>query len=226
MDKRITFSLFGDEPKYYIGAEKNVILNKELLPEWESIIYFHPEKTKMDSVEKLHNLGAKIIDVSNIIIGGKNSKEFPFFWRFLDFLENGYSLSRDLDSRISNREIQYINRWVDSNCDFSIIRDHPWHAPVPSGLFGIKNRIESFVIHFNEFISTSDLRWGTDQEILWDYIKNIDSNNISYCGFDKIESYIPRDNEDFFIGIQLDEYDNPTKPSGEACLKYLKELNL
>jgi hypothetical protein len=226
MNKRISFSLFGDDPKYYIGAEKNTILNKKLLPDWETIIYYHPEKTKMDPIKHLSNLGAKVIDVSNIIVGGKNSIEFPFFWRFLDFLEDGYSISRDLDSRVSDREVEYINRWLNGNCNFSIIRDHPWHAPVPSGLFGIKNRIESFVIHFNNFISSSDLKWGSDQEILWEYIQNVPSEDICYCGFDKPNTYIPRDDKEFFIGIQLDENDQPTKPSGEACLKYLKEINL
>ena len=80
--------------------------------------------------------------------------------------------------------------------------------------------------YFNNFISSSDLRWGTDQEILHEYMSKISNNDVFYCGYDKPETYIHRDNKDFFIGIQLDEYDNPTKPSGEQCLQYLNDLNL
>ena len=47
MKKIISFSLFGDDPKYYAGAEKNIILNKELLPDWETVIYYLPEKIKI-----------------------------------------------------------------------------------------------------------------------------------------------------------------------------------
>jgi hypothetical protein len=144
----------------------------------------------------------------------------------LSFLQDNITLASDLDSRITEREVEYIRRWENSNEDYFIIRDHPWHAPVPSGLFGIKRKIVEFEQHFIQFVNTSDLRWGTDQEILYQYMGNIDKSEVLYFGFDKPETYIPRDNKEFFIGIQLDENDKPTVPSGEKCLEYLKELNL
>jgi hypothetical protein len=93
-------------------------------------------------------------------------------------------------------------------------------------LFGIKRKITEFEEHFIQFVNTSDLKWGTDQEILYQYMKNIDKSNLLYFGFDKPETYIPRNNKEFFIGMQLDENDEPTKPSGVKCLEFLKELNL
>ena len=36
--KHISFSLFGYDLKYYIGAEKNIVINKELLPDWTTVI--------------------------------------------------------------------------------------------------------------------------------------------------------------------------------------------
>jgi hypothetical protein len=171
-------------------------------------------------------MGAKMIDVSSFSFGNRPPKDYPFFWRFISFFDDGITISRDLDSRLSEREVEYINRWVQSNKDYFIIRDHPWHSPVPSGLFGIIRKITDFEDHFNSFISSSDLRWGTDQEILHEYMSKISDDNIFYCGYDKPETYIRRDNKNFFIGIQLDEYDNPTKPSGEQCLQYLNDLNL
>lgn len=226
MEKKISYSLFGNESKYYVGAEKNIIINKELLPDWKTVIYYHPQKILLEYVEKLESLGAIMINVSDNKLGNKESIHFPYFWRFLSFLEEGLTLSRDLDSRISPREVQYIRMWEESDKDYFIIRDHPWHSPVPSGLFGIKNRIQEFENHFINFVNISDLRWGTDQEILYEYIQRIDENNILYFGYDKKQTYIPRDDLEFFIGIQLDEFDKPTKPSGEQCLNYLKELKL
>lgn len=222
----VSYSLFGSDPKYYVGAIKNCEINKILLPEWETIIYYHPEMILMDKVDELKSLGAKVIDVSNIKLGNKPSKDFPYFWRFLSFNNDDITIVRDLDSRISEREVKYINGWLDSGKPYFIIRDHPWHAVVPSGLFGIRGKIESFIKHLDKFIGDSDLRWGTDQDVLYEYMNNIENYDIYYCGFDKKNTYIPRDNKNFFIGIQLDEFDNPTKPSGESCLNYLNELKL
>ena len=165
--------------KYYIGAEKNIVINKELLPDWTTVIYYHPENILQGYVEKLTEMGAAMIDVSNMKLGEKESIHFPYFWRFLSFLQDIPTIVRDLDSRISEREVQYIRKWEQSNEDYFIIRDHPWHAPVPSGLFGIKRKITEFEEHFIQFVNTSDLRWGTDQEILHQYMKNIDKSNLS-----------------------------------------------
>jgi hypothetical protein len=224
--KIVSFTLFGTEPKYYVGAEKNIVINKKLLPDWESVIYYHPELTRTDNLKHLESIGAKLIDVSEVVIGNKKSTDFPFFWRFLAFLDDNITIVRDLDSRVSDREVQYIDRWLNNDKDYFIIRDHPWNSPVPSGLFGIKGKKSEFEKHFNSFVESSDLRWGTDQDILYEYMKNVPSEEVEYCGFDKIETYIPRIDKEFFIGIQLDENDKPTIPSGELCLKFLKELNL
>lgn len=224
MKKIISYSLFGDDLKYYVGAEKNLELNKQLLPEWETRIYYRQDNIKNGYIDKLQNLGGKLIEVSDIKIGHRPSTDFPYFWRFLAFMENAITLSRDLDSRVSVREAEYINQWLSSENTYFIIRDHPWHSPVPSGLFGIKGRINSFINHMNDYIQTNELVWGTDQDILYQYMQQINTEQIYYCGFDKLETYIPRDNLDFFIGMQLDEFDNPTNPSGIACLKHLKEI--
>ena len=226
MKKIVSFSLFVEDPKYSVGAEKNILLNQKMLPDWETYIYYHPQRILGGYVEKLKSLGGKMVNVENIYIGNKNSIQFPYFWRFLVFLENNTSIVRDLDSRLSKREVEYLKRWLDSNKEYNIIRDHPWHAPVPSGLFGIKGYKEQFRNHFSSFVEKSDLRWGTDQEILYEYMLNIEKQNVDYFGFDKLETYIPRDDKNFFIGMQLDENDNPTEPSGVQCLEFLNQLNL
>lgn len=222
----ISFSLFGTEPKYYVGAEKNILQIKDLLPNWEVRIYYHEDMILDDEVERLTQLGGTLINVKGIILGDKETIHYPYFWRFLSFFENVPSIVRDLDSRFSDREIQYINKWIENGSDYFIIRDHPWQALAPSGLFGIKKSIKEFTDHFVYFVNNEDLGWGADQEILRIYIENIDKKDIFYCGYDDALNYIPRDSKDFFIGMQIDEHDNPTNSSGIKCLQYINEINL
>lgn len=223
--KIISYSLFGTQPKYYVGAEKNIELNKRLLPDWQTVIYYNNKNILDGWVDRLSSLGAKMVDVTNFKFSNKETIHYPFFWRFFSFLYDDISISRDLDSRVSEREVEYINRWLESGLNYFIIRDHPWHSKVPSGLFGIKGKINEFGNHLMNFIENSDLRWGTDQEILQLYMENISQNEIFYCGFDEKNNYIPRNDKNFFIGMQIDEFDNPLKPSAEIALSFLAELN-
>ena len=148
------------------------------------------------------------------------------FWRYLIFFESGYSIVRDLDSRISEREVTYIENWVNSNKDYFIIRDHPWHSLVPGGLVGLKLDDSNIKDFFIEFVKNNGLGWGTDQEMLSKYFDKIDKSNVFYCGFDDNTNYIKRDDLDFFIGIQLDENDEPIIPSATLALEFLKSINL
>ena len=56
-------------------------------------------------------------------------------------------------------------------------------------------------------------------------MENIDKINIFYCGLDRVDTYIPRNDKNFFIGMQIDENDNPLKPNAEVALSFLAELN-
>jgi hypothetical protein len=224
--KQISYSLFGTQAKYYIGAEKNLEINKILLPDWQNVIYFHPSMTNMENVEKLNSLGASMVDVTTLPNIGIDYIHFPYFWRFLSFFQGGISISRDLDSRVSMREVNYINKWLDSNKDFFIIRDHPWHSPVPAGLIGMRGERQDFVEHFVNFVNTQSLAWGADQTILHEFKEKTDENMWFYCGFNESENYIPRDDQNFFIGMQIDENDNPLDPSAIVALKFLSEMNL
>lgn len=224
--KKISFSLFGSDPKYYVGAKKNIEQYLKFLPDWEVSIYYHPSNFLDSYYNILVEAGGTLIDVTDFKLGHKEAVHYPFFWRFFAFLEDSISVARDLDSRPSEREIEYINRWLESDCKYSIIRDHPWHAPVPSGLFGVKGADKLFEEHFTEFVNTSNLCWGADQEILHTFIEKVPASDVHYSGYDKPDTYIPRTDKSFFIGMQLDENDTPTVPSGEKCLSFLNELNL
>jgi len=220
----VSFCLYGDDPKYYIGAERNLEMINELLPEWETLIYYSPNNFLSEYLEKLITLGAKMINVESHPL--REFLGYPMFWRYLVFFETGNAIIRDLDSRISPREVSYINNWLESDRDYFIIRDHPWHSPVPGGLVGLKMNNSNIKEFFSDFVKNNGLNWGVDQEMLSKYFESVDKSNVYYCGFDDQTNYIRRDNENFFIGIQLDENDNPIIPSATLAIDFLKSMRL
>ena len=53
---------------------------------------------------------------------------------------------RDLDSLISQREIEAVTQWINSKHAFHIMRDHPNHGTVPimAGMWGAKVRLANY----------------------------------------------------------------------------------
>jgi hypothetical protein len=182
----------------------------------------------MNKIEDLKKLKCNLIDVSTIDINiNKNiiDHPVPYFWRFFSFFNNEINISRDLDSRLTDREVEYIKRWVDGDKPYFVIRDHPWHSQYPAGLFGIKGNQNNFKSFCEKFINENTLLWGHDQIILEEFMKEVLESDIEYRGFDNPDTYIPRNDKTTFIGIQLDENSNPTEGAIKA-LNTLKELKL
>jgi hypothetical protein len=62
-------------------------------------------------------------------------------WRFeaIDDPEVEVMMSRDTDSRFWLREKLAVDEWLNSDCIFHIMRDHPYHFfPILAGMFGTK----------------------------------------------------------------------------------------
>ena len=58
--------------------------------------------------------------------------------KFTYYLQVDIFMSRDLDSRLNDRELASVQDWINSKQPFHIIRDHPNHKPWPilAGLWG------------------------------------------------------------------------------------------
>jgi len=222
MKKLISFTLFGNDPKYNVGAVKNIEQFNQMLPDWEVVIYYHKDNINNEVLIDLKNRNVNLIDVSDFNLTKKSVNEYSYFWRFFAFFNSDYYvIVRDLDSRPSYREVTYINNWVKSCKDFFIIRDHPWHSPIPAGLLGMKKNGDRFKNHLINYIDNNNIVWGSDQYILEDFFKQISNDEIFYCGFNDNLNYIKRDDKNFFIGMQLDENDEPISP---VAVTYLKEI--
>lgn len=134
MKKVVSYSLWGNNPKYTIGAIKNAELVKEHYEGWEARFYLG--NTVPDNIVKeLKNRSA------NVILMQEPGDWRGMFWRFEAASDPDVEamISRDCDSRITKREMTAVNEWLQSNKLFHIMRDHPWHgAPILGGMWGVK----------------------------------------------------------------------------------------
>ena len=105
-------------------------------------------------------------------------------WRFYPaFYEKDIILIvRDTDSRLNMKEKIAIDNWLNSDKDFHILRDHPWHVTrILAGLWGVKNNLlleESFQDTFNTFYKKNEK--GVDQEFLMQIYDKIKEQSLIY----------------------------------------------
>lgn len=213
--KIISFSLFGNNPIYTIGAIKNAELAKLLFPDWVVWVY-HDNSVEEQILQELTKLDVKLILE-------ENRNMLNTLWRFKPLYDDGVTLfiSRDTDSRLNERDVISVSEWLTSGFNFHIIRDHPighsWR--MNAGMWGGKsNSLPEFESIYHDFINNNrDNNIKTlDQIFLQNHIYNkIVSNSLIHDEYFKYESNVTfikhdRASNDFaFIGESLDENDIP-----------------
>lgn len=151
----IAMSLYGDDPRYTLGAVRNAHLLPVIYPGWKLWIYCDrppPPLREADKVEdaalcasvpeqvthRLKELGAEIRYAPRL------DGVAPMLWRFLpvDDVTVDVFVSRDCDSRLSERDAAAVSAWLDSDAMLHCMRDHPSHAnyPLSGGLWGARTR--------------------------------------------------------------------------------------
>ena len=133
MKKVISFSLWGNDPKYTIGAVRNSELAKTFFPDWICRFYIDKNSVPVDIVEKLRENSSEIIHTGEGNWDG-------MFWRFYAAEDSDIMISRDCDSRLSQRDKVVVDEWLASGRKFHIVRDHPWHTTeILGGLWGVRD---------------------------------------------------------------------------------------
>jgi hypothetical protein len=140
MKNVISFCLFGNNPKYLIGAEENAKLAKQIFPDWECRFYIDIETVPTETINKL-----KKYSNTNIISKKRNYEYDGLFWRFEPIREFDVDvwISRDVDSRLSIKEKLAVEDWINnSDKTFHLMRDSANHdlMPIMAGMFGVKNK--------------------------------------------------------------------------------------
>lgn len=131
----ISFSLWGSNPIYWQGAKANIQLAASLYPGWICRFYIGSDATEQQRTLLL-------ADNSETVVMKQLHPFEGLFWRFTAAADADVMISRDCDSRISEREVTAVNAWLKSDKDFHIMRDHPYHREVIlGGMWGSRNGI-------------------------------------------------------------------------------------
>ena len=125
--------MWGNDLMYWNGAIENVHLAKKLYPDWRCRFYIDSNADEQ-LINKIRNEDCEIVMV-------KSSQSFSgLFWRFYAADDADVMICRDTDSRLSPREVEAVNAWLDSDKHFHIMRDHPYHhALILGGMWGARN---------------------------------------------------------------------------------------
>jgi hypothetical protein len=158
--KIISYSLWGDNPKYTVGAIRNAQMCREFYPNWIARFYVG-KSVPMDVVSAL-----KSTERTDVVLMDESGDWTGMFWRFLAADGEDIVLSRDTDCRPSWREVRAVEEWLSSDKDFHIMRDHPYHGTeILGGMWGARNGI---LIGISDKISEYNKGnfWQVDQNFL------------------------------------------------------------
>ena len=189
--KLITFSLFGDNPLYCIGAVENARLAKEIYPDWTARFYVAQDVPSM-YLDAIDEYGGDIVHCEK-----KNSYD-GLNWRFKPLNEPDveFWISRDADSRLSWRERNAVDEWLVSGKTAHLMRDSVNHVyTMMAGMFGINNKLfqERYGMIDLDNENASELIKGYDLDILIDLAILITNNRQDIINNDsakKIISYL------------------------------------
>lgn len=205
MKKIISYSLWGDNPKYCVGAIKNAEMRKDFYPDWIARFYVHKE-VKKDYIDKL-----KSIENTEVVIKDSKADWTGMFWRFEGISDPDVSImiSRDTDSRLSFREVYAVNEFENSDKKFHIMRDHPYHGVfVLGGMFGIK---KGFLDNLKDLCKKFEKKdkYGTDYDFFYSIREKMKQSEILVHDefFEKKPFPTKRINYEF-VGDVFDEFNN------------------
>jgi len=228
MTKIISFSLWGNEPKYCIGAIRNAELAEEIYPGWEVHIQMDYQ-VPMYVWRALGEMGDHVHAIRRLdpeTHGMAKGDWRGMFWRFeyacCQGLDNEVEafISRDCDSRLFRREAAAVEEWLESGKGFHIMRDHPWHgSQMLGGMWGCRNyALPEFLDLMyntdgtNNLLGHHDNRWQCDQDFLNTMIyPRIVNDAMIHASFLKMEPHakdfpVPRRGTEF-VGQIFDEND-------------------
>jgi hypothetical protein len=160
--KIISFSLWGTDPKYTIGAVRNAALALEIYPSW-TCRYYVGKSVPSSIIEDL-----KSYPNTEIIIMNQEGNWEGMFWRFYAASDPSVDImiSRDTDSRLCSREKAAVEDWLSTDKKFHIMRDIKYHgAPIMGGMWGVKDRLLFDLYDLVQTFHRGDY-WQVDQDFL------------------------------------------------------------
>jgi hypothetical protein len=221
--KLITFSLWGDNLKYTVGAIRNAELAPKIYPGWTCRYYIgqstpDPIKWQLETFDH--------VEIVEMPTPGDWT---GMFWRFYAAGEEDVEvmISRDTDCRLGNREKAAVDEWLKSDKGFHIMRDHPYHKfPVLGGMWGAKKDAIPNMKELIESWNQQD-RYGTDYEFFAHAILPlVDNNTLIHDEFFGGSPFPAKRNNLEFVGEVFDENDHTVVEHSNALAYYFQQQGL
>jgi hypothetical protein len=137
MKQVISFSLYGNQLRFNVGAIKNAQLAQRFFPGFTVRYYYGKSVPKWVLSTLLMFENVELVKVDD------KEDSVARTWRFIACADPDVDvvLSRDVDARLSLREAEAHQEFMDSNYGFHIIRDHPTghNYAISAGMFAVKN---------------------------------------------------------------------------------------
>ena len=174
ISKIISFSLWGDNPKYCVGVIKNILLAYKHFPGWIVHVYYDDTVPNeiLDHIEYYNNTLLK-----------ERKEGFGAFWRYEAMKPGTIVISRDADSRLSLREKKIVDEWIESDKKLCVIRDHANHYefPIMAGMFGVKEGLTKEIFDTMKGY-TCNHNYLIDQIFLKNHVWPAYENDCLVCG--------------------------------------------
>lgn len=202
--KILSFSLWGDNPKYTVGAVKNAQLANAIYPEWTCRFYIG-RSVPEDIVLQLRSF-----DNTEIIEMNEAGDWTSMFWRFVAADDRHViMISRDTDGRLSRRERAAVDAWLASDRDFHIMRDHPDHRDlILGGMWGARNGIVKGISEKIQKYQQGNY-YGIDQNFLAEKIYPfVRDKAFVHDTFLEKKPFPTEYKKWHFVGEPFDEHDN------------------
>lgn len=209
MKKLISFCLWGDDPKYCVGAVKNAMLRKEIYPDWVSRFYVHKD-VPQEYVEKLKSIEGTEVVILDSAPGWSFTLER---FKAIDDPEVERAIFRDTDSRLNEREKAAVEDWEKSKTILHIMKDHPYHGgfPILAGMWGLYKRenlgsIEEAIESYKRL--KPDVSYHYDQIFLAMVYESLKTDVTIHDEFFLKRPFPTARNGSQFVGQVFDENDN------------------
>jgi len=138
MKQVISYSLYGKDMRFLVGAIKNAELAQRFFPGFTCRYYYGKSVPKWVLSTLLVFPHVELIKVDD------DENSISRTWRFMAMADEDIDvvLSRDVDARLSIREAEAHQEFMDSEFNFHIIRDHPTgHGYlISAGMFAMKTK--------------------------------------------------------------------------------------
>lgn len=207
--KIISFSLWGDNPIYTVGAIRNAELAETIYPDWQC--WFYVGTSVPSSV--VNDLEAR--DNCVVMKREEEGDWSGMFWRFLPASNPlvDVMISRDCDSRLNLREKEAVDAWLESDKSFHIMRDHPYHTTeILGGMWGVKHpKLKNLNLLMAAYQGGEF--WQVDQnflkEIVYDKVRE---DSLVHDEFFSNKLFPSGRVGKEFVGMAFDENDAPLHP--------------